>query len=231
MPAKTNPYFPRTEAAQIPWFGNLKTKVTNASYQTSLGYDAAEATLVQSICTLFIYILETYVPAARAYSEAITGAVDLLRTGTSGSVVFPTAPAFSAPAGSASLTPGLLKSLFEKIARWKTAAGYDDSIGDDLGIVGDSVEPTSAAPVLNITVGPDGVTLKFVKKGHMGVYIEGRRQGAESWVFLAIDTESPYHDTRPNLTPGQAEWREYRARYWDGTPVGDWSAVVRANVG
>jgi hypothetical protein len=38
------------------------------------------------------------------------------------------------------------------------------------------------------------------------------------------------HDqlTRPNLTIGQPEWREYRARYWDNTPVGDWSAVVRA---
>ena len=49
--------------------------------------------------------------------------------------------------------------------------------------------------------------------------------------FLALDTASPYDDNRPPLIPGQAEWREYRARYWDGTPVGDWSAVIRANFG
>jgi len=27
------------------------------------------------------------------------------------------------------------------------------------------------------------------------------------------------------------KWRDYRARYWDGTLVGDWSAVLRVSVG
>lgn len=69
------------------------------------------------------------------------------------------------------------------------------------------------------------------KLGHKGIYLESPRQGAETWEFLAIDIESPYLDTRPNLIAGQAEWRDYRARYWDGTPVGDWSAVLRVSVG
>jgi hypothetical protein len=191
MPTITTSYFPRTEAAQIPWFGNLKAKVTNAAYQTALEYTAGDATTVQGVCTLFIYILETYLPSVRAYSEAVTGAIAQLRTGSSGSIVFPTAPVFSAPAGSASLTPGLQKALFERIARWKTATGYDDSIGEDLGIVGTSTGATTDAPVLTATTGADGISLKFVKKGHMGIYIESQRQGAPGFTFLGIDTDSP----------------------------------------
>jgi hypothetical protein len=33
--------------------------------------------------------------------------------------------------------------------------------------------------------------------------------------FLAIETSSPYVDNRPVKTPGQAEWRDYRACWWD----------------
>ena len=60
---------------------------------------------------------------------------------------------------------------------------------------------------------------------------QSRRQGSETWEFLAIDIESPYLDTSANLTAGQAEWRDYLARYLDGTPAGDWSAVLRVNLG
>ncbi len=230
MPAK--PYFPRTEGAQISWFGNLKLKIGTPAYLAALSINAGDVSFVQSICTLFIYMLETYLPAVRSYGEAWTALVAQLRKGTPGSAItFPTPPAWNPPAGSASPTAGILKQLFDMIARWKTATGYDDSIGEDLGIIGVGTEPSTAAPELTVSTSPDGVTLDFIKHGHMGIYLESRRQGEETWAFLAIDTDSPYLDNRSNRTPGQSEWREYRARYWDGTPVGDWSGAVRANVG
>ena len=35
----------------------------------------------------------------------------------------------------------------------------------------------------------------------------------------------------PHPPPGTAEWREYRAKFWDGTEVsGAWSEVVRVTV-
>jgi hypothetical protein len=47
-----------------------------------------------------------------------------------------------------------------------------------------------------------------------------------TWLFEEIahwkkaegytDTTSPYTDTRPVKTAGQAEWRDYRACWWDG---------------
>ena len=228
MPA--SPYFPNRESDQIPWFGNLKTKINNPSYLTPLGTTSGEVTTVQGICTLFIYTLETFLPAVEQFSEACTAFTRQMRKGI-GTIALPSAPFWSPPVGAATPAAGLLTALFDMIARWKTAPGYSESIGDDLGILGTTSEAPTAAPVLTLDVGPDGVTLRFIKKGHMGISLESQRQGVPGWTFLAIDTDSPYLDNRPPLVPGQAEWREYRARYWDGTPVGDWSAVVRANVG
>jgi hypothetical protein len=225
-----DPFFPRIEADEVPWFANIKTKITTAGYATALELAPGEAVYVQSICTLFIYINETFLPLVRKFPEAWTATIQQARTGTGG-IIVPPAPAWNPPAGSASFSAGLLADLFERIARWKTANGYTDAIGRDLGIVGESRPATDAPPVLKDTVSPDGVKLTFKKLGHKGIYLESCRQGHASWEFLAIDIESPYLDTRPNLTPGQAEWREYRARYWDGTPAGDWSAVLRVNVG
>ena len=40
-------------------------------------------------------------------------------------------------------------------------------------------------------------------------------QGDTAFAFLGTDTGSPYIDNRPVKTPGQAEWRDYRASWWD----------------
>jgi hypothetical protein len=51
------------------------------------------------------------------------------------------------------------------------------------------------------------------------------------WEFLATDTSSPYTDSRTLLVSGQAETREYRLRWFDDGPNGDWSPVQRVTVG
>lgn len=101
-------------------------------------------------------------------------------------------------------------------------------------IIGSEDHSTHDAPDLKVTV-QDGDThqaalLKFIKYGHMGVYLESRR-GPGTWEFLTIDTESPYLDDRPLLVPGTPEVREYRARFWDkGTPNGEWTDVVKVTI-
>ncbi len=74
------------------------------------------------------------------------------------------------------------------------------------------------------------VRIDFTKHGHKGVYIESRRN-AGAWEFLAIDTTKPYLDERPLLAAPAAESREYRLRWWDDTPNGDWSPIQKATVG
>ena len=72
--------------------------------------------------------------------------------------------------------------------------------------------------------------LKFFKDGHTGIYAEVRINGG-AWLFLANSDQSPILDDRPLLVPGQAEMREYRARFWDnGKPNGDWCDVAKVTI-
>jgi hypothetical protein len=50
-----------------------------------------------------------------------------------------------------------------------------------------------------------------VKGKTKGVNIYSRLKGQSEWTFLALDTESPYHDTRALAVAGVAETREYIA--------------------
>ena len=53
----------------------------------------------------------------------------------------------------------------------------------------------------------------------------------DGFTDLGLTTAATYEDKRPVKTPGTAEWREYRAKFWDGTEVsGAWSEVVKVTV-
>ncbi|MBC8116178.1 MAG: hypothetical protein H7062_17465 [Candidatus Saccharimonas sp.] len=49
--------------------------------------------------------------------------------------------------------------------------------------------------------------------------------------FLAIDTSSPYVDTRANLVAGSPESRQYQAQYLNGDdPIGQLSDILNVTV-
>ncbi len=73
--------------------------------------------------------------------------------------------------------------------------------------------------------------LKFIKHGHMGVWIESQIATDTAWDYLAIDTSSPYNDTRRLRVPGQPEKRRYRLCYWDGQPTNNWSDILEVTFG
>ncbi|HEY6168836.1 MAG TPA: hypothetical protein VI454_12405, partial [Verrucomicrobiae bacterium] len=111
---------------------------------------------------------------------------------------------------------------------------YTDDIGMLLGIVGGADTTDNPVPTFSLKVeqgsGCQCVKVSFKKFGRMGVAIYSRRAGGE-WVFLAIDTDSPYLDERALAVAGQPEVREYRMRYWDkGVESGDWTDVARVTV-
>ena len=73
--------------------------------------------------------------------------------------------------------------------------------------------------------------VKFVKKGHDYLIIEGSVNGG-AFAELGMSNKSPFIDSRPLLVAGQAEVREYRARYYDnGAPSSGWSDVAKVTVG
>lgn len=79
---------------------------------------------------------------------------------------------------------------------------FTEPIGEDLGVIGDEdTTRRNGADIPEVTTEASSgeVLLKFIKHGHMGVWIESQIAADTAWDYLAIDTSSPYNDTRHSL--------------------------------
>jgi hypothetical protein len=144
-------FYPDREGDQCEWLDNLGEKC--AGYTLQLGSTAAEMTQVKAVCTLLSYDKGVWVDGLQTQAEAAVAFRNAIETGKPPTV--PTVPpvvTFSAPAGSASPTTGLLTWLFTVIARWKTAPGCSESIMIDLGIKGSAPEPSTEPPDIKAKV-------------------------------------------------------------------------------
>jgi len=149
---------------------------------------------------------------------AASGATNDLKAGIADKVAKKTAAQSSTAACKVTdaATEDTLRGLVRRI---KAAPGYTVAIGEQLGIVAPEGEPTGgqegerpdlyADSVLN-----GEVIITFVKGRHSGVEIRTKRGAETAFSFLARDTESPYVDTRANLTDAP-EKREYVAQFLD----------------
>jgi hypothetical protein len=242
-------YFPKSESDQVPWCTNFRNKI--GTHGPTCGIAAAEITDTQADLDFYVFLLNAWHPAlqdalkrgTKYKTQVATGSGPLLPLPVPPPVPTPAPPPLPNPNPGGGGTPapatfvrppGVLTRLFNLIRRIKLAPGYTEGIGTDLRIVG--VEDTTEHPVpeftLKVQQGTAGqiVRIDFTKHGHTGVYIESRR-GTGSWEFLAIDTAKPYLDERLLAAPSTAETREYRLRWWDDEPNGEWSPVQKITVG
>ena len=228
--SKSTGYYPETEDEEINWLGNLSAKC--AGYTAALQSTAAEITQVKAACTLLIYVKGTWVTGLQNQAEAAVAFREDLQTGKPpASPVVPPVVTFTPPAGGASPTPGLLTWLFGVIARWKTADTCTESVMADLQIKGSTPVASTNPPDIKAKVEGGIVKVRVIKSGNKGYVVQSRRQGDADWADLGPTTAATFEDKRPVKTPGTAEWREYRSKFWDGTEVlGDWSEVVRVTV-
>jgi len=209
------PYYPPREGDQLFFFTTIQSKSPNYYVILEIS-DTRKAKLIL-VLNWLIWTWQTYLPNRRADAPAATSWRQQLAYGTSDATTITTPPApavLTPPAG----TPffGMLTWLFEEIGRWKSAEGYTDAIGADLGIIGSPAIVHSDPPNLwQGDVALNSVELLFNLFEHDGIWLESLRQGETVFTFLATDTGSPYVDNRPVKTPGQAEWRDYRACWWD----------------
>ena len=126
------------------------------------------------------------------------------------------------------LTIGGLRTLINRI---KTEPAYTQAMGADLGIIGTAQHTDFSAAKPALTAGMVGgqITIAF-KHGHSnGIRLYCSET---AFSFLALDTHSPYHDTRENLVSGMPETRQYYAYYINNTDeqVGLQSDVVSVTV-
>ena len=218
---KAQPYFPGDLANQLLFFVNLQTKYDG--YAAALGLSPASQAKFKLTIAWLIWTWETHMPTRRNDSYAATAWRQNLTNGISNASTQtdPPVPAALTPPSQANppVGPayyGMLTWLFSEIARWKKAEGYTDAMGADLGIVGSASTAHTDPPTLwQGAVAQNSVEVCTNIYEHAGVWLESQRQGEAGFSFLATETTSPYVDNRPVKTPSQAEWRDYRACWWD----------------
>ena len=232
---KRQQYFPRTVDARPEWFNNYATQLPVANAVLALPAPGVTASVGDA--KFLEYASGAWLTGTREFGPSCTASLDELFNGTGGAAfVLPPFTVPVLPAGVSPVPAGALTRIFAFVQTIKASPLYTEAIGLHLGIVGqeDVMPQVPGAPQFTVNVeqgaGSQVVRVKFKKAGHTGLAIYSRR-GAGDWVFLGIDTASPYLDERALAAPGVPEVREFRLRFWDnGSETGDWSDVAKVTV-
>ena len=231
---KKKPYFPRIVSQRPEWFSNYATELPGANGE--LGLPAGDVTDIIADAKYCEYVSGAWLTAVRGFNPTGTAALELLYRGTGPDPVpLPTFTAPALPSGVVAVPPGALKRIFAFVKTIKSRPKYTETIGEQLGIIGEEDEVTETLPTFTISLtrvgpGPEAVRVDFKKFTRPGVVVWSRRGGGD-WEMLGIDLESPYVDQRPLLVATQPEVREYRLQFYeDAGPTGEFTAVQSITV-
>jgi len=207
-------YFPSDQASQAIWLNTFQAQLL--IYAVILGIPVAVTDKVTAGSVQFSYIINA-LSAIKLYAKSITGFKNIFTKGTTQTIG--SFPALSLPVAPATFIVGYLNFIFLLVQNIKTNPAYnEETIGKALGIIGaDSTFNTETfKPVIAADYIPaeHSVKVEFLKDDTDGMKIYTRLEGESVWNFLALDTESPYWDTRPLAQPGVIERREYMAFGW-----------------
>jgi cell division protein FtsB len=117
-----------------------------------------------------------------------------------------------------------LKAVRKMVRIIKASPTYAGSIGESMGIVGPEDSRELRPPVLKIRSIGGRTVISYKKYRSQGIFIYSKRGTEPHLTLLAVDSRSPYVDTRPNLNPNEPEQRHYAAYYMiNDEPVGQMS--------
>jgi len=233
---KRNIYYPIRQSEQILWLGNFSNKLP--SYATTLGLTAGQVTANTADCGWLIYVMQTWLPAGRAWSLASTDAVVESQTGDGSTAqVLPVFTAPALPAGVVAVNPGALTRIFALVQLIKDSGKCTETIGSNLGILGSEQagpDLTTIQPTITATASGNQTNVKWGWGGNVAwldsCEIQVDRGDGKGFVLLTIDTTPNYTDTQP-FPATRAVWT-YRAIYRVGdAQVGVWSQPVSVTVG
>jgi hypothetical protein len=164
---------------QLVLIQNFQSKIAN--YQTALGLTAAQVTAAAALCAGYIEAF-SLTEQCRATMKAQIQWRDMAFYGTPKGGTLPDSPVF--PTNVAPLhTKGVVTQFFELRDQIVNAPGYTDAIGQDLGIVGHSIQPTpplEVKPSLKPSVSfGNWVNFSGCMQGMSGLRIEYAPKGGE----------------------------------------------------
>lgn len=227
-------YFPSRQTDQLVWLKRFKEQLPKVSQILELPPE--EVIDTQQDLDWLIHFIERVLIHVRGHAQAWTASLNHLMFGKDARAV--TIPVLTEPPAPPSdiPPPGALKRVFRLVRIIKQRPGYTESIGNQLGVVGNLHLTDSPVPTfhLEVVAGRQRPAIQgtFRRFGRVGVYVETKR-GEQDWepLHLGLFTGSEFLDDRPLLQADVPEEREYRLRYWeDDHPAGEWSPVRRITV-
>jgi hypothetical protein len=236
-------YFPRLVAQRPEWFRNFAIGLITHAGQ--LGLPAATLNAGVADALYCEYSTGSWLTAVRELGPSGTASIETLFYGTGpGAFVQPVFVPPPLPAAQPTATPplpavvpvaaGALTRIFAMVQMIKAQATYTEELGLQLGIVGAVDAAEHPIPSFTLKVERGGgcqcVKITFQKFAHDAVVVQSRRANG-AWETLGIGITSPFLDERPLINAAQAETREYRLQYFEGTkPMGDVSPVQTVSV-
>ena len=224
-------YLPGGDTERVRWLNNFSAKLPG--YSDTLGITDEELDSVKKDAAVFAYVVQL-VEASKREKQERTAYKNLLRNGPEGvqlnRIVAPGQPA---PAPEP-VPPGIFVRTGRLVNRIKNHPSYNESIGQDLGIIGaETVEDDIALqPSLKISLKAGYPVISWKKGASDGIQLYVDRMDGKGFVFLATDMRSPYVD-KARLPDGveSARW-EYKAIYiQDDESIGKFSDVASVTVG
>ena len=157
----------------------------------TLGFTATDVTKVTNDYQMLAFVVEA-AEAIRNQSLAYTSYKNTLRDGPIGTVMpgMPPAPSLSPPD---LVTPGIVPRLRALVQRIKAQPQYNETIGNNLGIIAAAAppSPTPSKPTATAAAEPgSAVRIDWVKAGFDGVLVEGQRASEALWTALGMDLQS-----------------------------------------
>jgi len=219
-----NYYLPTEDTLRCTWFSNFAGKL--GTYASDLEISPSDQASVVADCLFFAYVCDArnqFNQFAKDWTAYKNGA----RSGPTLGVM-PVAPVLAA--APALVEPNIFLRITKLVNRIKNHPAYTDSMGQDLGIIGDeqTVDLNAMKPVLKVTLQAGHPNVGWTKQGMGGIDIYVDR-GTGTFVFLAQDTIPDYLDTAA-LPSGSAVWK-YKAIYrFNDEQVGQWSDVASISV-
>lgn len=205
------PMIPPLDIPKVRFLKNLNNKAP--IYKTILSITDAELDSLNKDTLMFEYVINMQM-AYKTSKEGITAFKNILRDGAGTQTIeVPSAPVL--PVAPDAVRPGIFPRVSKFIKRLKTHPNYTESIGEDLGIVGEEhvVNPLTMKPRLKCVI-KSGMPVIIWKKGDassIDLYVDREMTG--NYKFLASDYEPNFIDLHP-LPAGvnTAIWR-YKGIY------------------
>lgn len=220
--------FPTTQSGISLLLKILQENLT--AFAVILGILPAEVTRISDDADNYGYMITAaaLVEESRDAFYAYKGIIIDAAPGTPAPGV-PVLPVIAMPAA---VTPGIVPNLRLTIKRIKASAGFNDVIGEALGLLESGTGeipggPESLTASLTVAAKPSGrVEIAFSKQGQSGMRAEFKRKSETVWGLAGDYTKSPANHIAPSVPPDEPESRQYRGILMSNNePVGNYSPI------